>query len=504
MALRARITIPGGAITTIALDRPPYTVGRAPENSIPVLHPTVSSRHGEIIALSDGALAFVDRGSRNGTRLNGMLLQPGVASRLTPGDRLQLGSVLLVIESAEPDDAPRLQLEIRGAAIGSRQLEVTAFPFRLGRSDENDLSLARPTISSRHGEFRQTAAGVVYVDLGSRNGSRINGAPVAPGVETRLQDGDTIQIGDVEVIVRFGPGPARDLPPTLPRGVPHDRPASPPPRRGAGGAIAAATATVAALCVCACLAGGLAALVVTTPRAPLGGRSEPGSIGRDGMPLVRIPAGPFIMGSESGEADEAPVRVVELPAYSIDRTKVTVEMFSRWAAAHRVQGAWSRDADPKSPVVGVTYADAENYCKAQGRRLPTEAEWEKAARGDDGRVYPWGNNWDPTRVDFGSFKFSAYPIATFGKTWGPAGAVPQGASVYGVLDVAGGPREWVADWYAPYPGAAPLGFEVPKERFRVTRGGFRINNYSRDVRTTARGWQHPNEASPDLGFRCAE
>jgi formylglycine-generating enzyme required for sulfatase activity len=61
----------------------------------------------------------------------------------------------------------------------------------------------------------------------------------------------------------------------------------------------------------------------------------------------------------------------------------------------------------------------------------------------------------------------------------------------------------VADWYAPYPGAESLGFEVPKERFRVTRGGFRINNYSRDVRTTARGWQSPNEASPDLGFRCA-
>jgi formylglycine-generating enzyme required for sulfatase activity/pSer/pThr/pTyr-binding forkhead associated (FHA) protein len=515
MPFRARIAIPGGATVVVTLDRPPYTLGRAPENTLVIPHPTVSSRHGEIVALGDGGLAFVDRGSRNGTRLNGTPLQPHVPARLTAGDNLQIGSVVIMFESEGAAREARLQLEVRSPTVVERRVDVTSFPFRVGRSADNDLPLASAVVSSHHGELRDVGGTVVYVDLGSRNGSRINGAPVAPGVETRLRDGDTIRVGDTDLRARFA---ARERdgepPPTVPRQVLQEgmaapreaeapaRPLPAPPRRGAGRAVAAATATVLGLCLCACVAGGVAMLALTTSWPPVGGGR--GGTGRDGMAQVRIPAGPFLMGSDAGEPDEAPAHTVDLPAFWIDRTKITVEMFRRWAATNRVEGPWSRDADPKSPVVGVTYADAENYCKAQGRRLPTEAEWEKAARGDDGRVYPWGNNWDPNRVDFGSFRFSAYPVATLGKVWGPAGAVREGASVYGVLDVAGGPREWVADWYGPYPGAQPLGFEVPKERFRVTRGGFRINNYSRDVRATARGWQHPSEASLDLGFRCAQ
>jgi formylglycine-generating enzyme required for sulfatase activity len=294
------------------------------------------------------------------------------------------------------------------------------------------------------------------------------------------------------------------------------RPAAPPtpaPRQGGGrGWIGCLAVGVLALCACACFGGGLSAIIATgnwpsgvdVPIVSPGTRVEGPRTGRDGMAEIPIAAGPFIMGADDGDPDEAPRRTVEQPAFYFDRNKVSVEQFGRWARNNSVAGDWSRDADPKSPVVGVTFDDASRYCRAQGRRLPTEAEWEKAARGTDGRIYPWGNNWDWERVDFGSFKFSSYPIASYSKTWGPVGAKGNGASVYGVLDVAGGPREWVADWYGPYPGAPALGFTVPPETLRVTRGGFRINNYSRDVRTTARGWQAPNEASPDLGFRCAE
>ncbi|GIW10000.1 MAG: hypothetical protein KatS3mg061_1057 [Dehalococcoidia bacterium] len=500
--LQVRVAVPGAPARLLPLDQPPYRVGRTPDNAIVLPHPVVSSRHGEFVAL-EGGLAFVDLGSRNGTRLNGKLLERGVPVLLAPGDQLQIGPVTLSLEAVTTS---QLVLEVQVPGAPPRQVEVLMLPFRLGRLPENDLVLDDPRVSGHHGELRAGAEGVVYVDLGSRNGTRLNGRTLPPQTETPLADGDSLVLGASEVVVRLpsAPAAAPPLAPTVPGGLPQLRAA--PSRPALRGAVVGAVAAVVLLCLCAGVLG--VAAVVFVNLEPFGPQGGPASgrtrIGRDGMVEVPIPAGKFLMGADDGDPDEAPQRVVELPAFFIDRNKVTVEMFSRWAARSRVEGDWSRDADPRSPVVGVTYADAVNYCQAQGRRLPTEAEWEKAARGEDGRIYPWGNNWDPSRVDFGSFKFSAYPIATYNRVWGPVGANREGASVYGVLDVAGGPREWVADWYGPYPGAKPLGFEVPQEAFRVTRGGFRANNYSRDVRTTARGWQLPQVGSADLGFRCAE
>ncbi|MFN8533722.1 MAG: SUMF1/EgtB/PvdO family nonheme iron enzyme [Dehalococcoidia bacterium] len=520
-----RIELPGSPPGVVLLDRPPYTVGRGLDNAIPLPNAVVSSHHGEFV-LVGGTLSYADLGSRNGTRLNGVPLPANAPTPLAPGDKLHIGSIVLTVEEASVPSARQarpVRLEVRTPGNPAHAIEVPRFPFRIGRVPANDLVIADPLVSSQHGELLERSGSLVYVDLTSRNGSRVNGRPAAPGMDVPLHSGDRIQIGGAEILVSIPVSPSDlTLSPTMPPGVirpqaplPVPRPApvpvgaAAPARGGVGRAILAITTSVALLCVCACLAGVAATLVLTTdwkPGTVVSGTPGPSrsSTSRDGMAQVPIPAGAFTMGSDTGDADERPVRTIEQGAYSIDRNKVTVEMFSKWARNNRVVGDWSKDADPRSPVVGVTFADAENYCKAQGRRLPTEAEWEKAARGDDGRIYPWGNNWDPNRVDFGSFKLSDYPILTFGKVWGPAGMNTNGASLYGVLDVAGGPREWTADWYALYPGATSIGFEIPRQKYRVTRGGFRINNYSRDVRTTARGWQSPEEGSPDLGFRCAE
>lgn len=227
--------------------------------------------------------------------------------------------------------------------------------------------------------------------------------------------------------------------------------------------------------------------------------------GRDGAPLILIPAGRFIMGSDTGEEDERPIHPIELDAFYIDKYEITVSRYARFLHAQRPERPflWKQATQGKQepkPVIGVDWFDAKEYCEWVGRRLPTEAEWEKAARSDDQRTYPWGNE-PPTTVHAvaGLQKWTGYD------TLGAVGSHPRGGSSYGVDDLAGNAWEWVADrydehYYAAGPEQNPQGPKIGP--LRVLRGGA-WNNDAATIRSANRAAYAPSARRNDVGFRCA-
>jgi eukaryotic-like serine/threonine-protein kinase len=205
---------------------------------------------------------------------------------------------------------------------------------------------------------------------------------------------------------------------------------------------------------------------------------------------VLVPAGPFTRGSTRGADDERPVRVRTLRAFRIDRKEVTRGAYATCVAAKRCP-ALSIDlaADPELPVTQVSWTEARAYCAFAGGRLPSEDEWEKAARGGDGREYPWGAEPDCARANWGNFENEG-PCA--GKNPGRpvvGGRYPEGKSPYGVLDLAGNVWEWVADRYDRDPAR------------RVVRGGS-CCSYFVPPRSANRNAWDPAHRDGDLGFRC--
>lgn len=225
---------------------------------------------------------------------------------------------------------------------------------------------------------------------------------------------------------------------------------------------------------------------------------------KDAMIVVYVPAGEFTMGSTNADqdatSDEFPQHRVYLDAFWIDRTEVTWVQYQGCVdAGDCVQPRCSGTGQGDHPVVCVSWQDAAKYCSWANRRLPTEAEWEKAASGTDERRFPWGDELDCSRLNYWS-----QAGGCVGRT-SPVGSYPMGASPYGVLDMAGNVWEWVADWYnAAYyqdsPSQNPSGPD--SGYYRVLRGGS-WNDDRINMRVTTRGRNLPDITSELRGFRCA-
>jgi serine/threonine-protein kinase len=167
--------------------------------------------------------------------------------------------------------------------------------------------------------------------------------------------------------------------------------------------------------------------------------------GAGALELVRVPGGNFTMGAEDGGEDEKPRHEHPVPhEYWIGRTSVTWKQYLAFPAHARLtRPVWAQDDDP---VVNVSWEQARAYCAWAGLALPSEAEWEKAARGVDGRKYPWGSDWDPSRCNYGKEGGGEDPSNGYANT-SPVGVFPQGVSPVGALDMAGNVCQWCEDWY---------------------------------------------------------
>lgn len=227
--------------------------------------------------------------------------------------------------------------------------------------------------------------------------------------------------------------------------------------------------------------------------------------------MVHVPAGSFRMGSETGEDDEKPVHEVHVSGFFIDTYEVTV---SEYVACVRAGGCsepketheddsylnYGTPGRGKHPINGVDWNQAVAYCGWAKKRLPTEAEWEKAARGADGREYPWGNEAVSCR-----YAVMRDDLVGCGKdrTW-EVGSKPAGVSPYGAHDMAGNVSEWVSDWYGEgdYASAPARDPEGPARGYsRAFRGGSH-GSYRSFLRSARRSYFMPDYANSNLGFRC--
>jgi formylglycine-generating enzyme required for sulfatase activity len=188
---------------------------------------------------------------------------------------------------------------------------------------------------------------------------------------------------------------------------------------------------------------------------------------------------------------------VYLDAFYIDKYPVTNSRFRRFGRSKDDYGP--KFNGDRQPVVGVTWTQARDYCKSVGKRLPTEAEWEKAARGVDGRRYPWGNRWDPSKVIW--VNNSGGKIHPADRTYNTH------RSPYGAVDMSGNTWEWISDWYGKdyYPNAPNRNPKGPASgSVRVLRGGSYLSGNTSNFRAANRNWHDPDDQLYNVSFRCAK
>jgi formylglycine-generating enzyme len=219
--------------------------------------------------------------------------------------------------------------------------------------------------------------------------------------------------------------------------------------------------------------------------------------------MVFVAAGPFVMGCDEASRDEAPERLVTVDSVWIDKFPVTNEDYKQFvdATGHRKPPHWTRGTYPAEhgnhPVTNVSYVDANAYAAWVGKRLPTEAEWEKVARGIYGQTYPWGDAFRKDQVNSSN---------DFGGATTPVDQFSKGASPYGAWDLVGNVMEWCHDWYDEQyyvdgPSENPPGPQGGQ--YRCIRGGFYSGNKA-DVRSAARHWAPPANMQDHIGIRCAK
>lgn len=226
----------------------------------------------------------------------------------------------------------------------------------------------------------------------------------------------------------------------------------------------------------------------------------------DGSELILVPAGNFLLGSleSQGDPDERPQREIYLDAYYLSKYPVTNRQYRKFVeqTGYKAPASWNEPQfnQDEQPVVGVSWEDAQKYCQWASLRLPTEAEWEKAASWEEEgklkRWWPWGDiEPDAERANYA--KNVGHPTAV--------GAYPLGASPYGCQDMAGNVWEWVEDWYEYnyYESATDRNPRGPDEaRYKVLRGGS-FRRPASYITTTYRYWYSPSYQDSETGFRCA-
>ena len=235
----------------------------------------------------------------------------------------------------------------------------------------------------------------------------------------------------------------------------------------------------------------------------------------DGMPQVYVPGGTFQMGSR--DSNGVPVHEVTLSAFWIDRTEVSNAQYAQCVAAGACQPPKKNVSQTRTayydvpefanyPVVFVSWENAGAYCAWAGRRLPTEAEWEYAARGADGRPHPWGDQ--PPSCDLLNYASSSFlpgwqAWACIGDT-APVDAYPAGASPFGALNMAGNVYEWVADWYGRYPEGPQVNPTGPETGGAHVMRGPSFHYITDDMRMYHSAFRQYSDApSEKIGFRCA-